>query len=256
MTDQPGPPQWGPPGQQPPPGGQYPPQGGPPAKPPKKRKKWPFIVGGILVLLVIGIANGSGGGKSTTAAATSTATAPTTTSAAPAPTTQQAAVPAPTTTLAPSTTTEAPAPTTQSPPKPSAETQYVTKQAHDAHVVVVSYQEVQAGVQVLSQGGGDASTAASFQQILSQAKSGFDSSELSFASFGLAVPKGLGDANDEASAAIREFSDAMSSARAYVDNRKPSDLASYSTHWNQGRKWWNEAVGKLWGAAHQPAPTV
>jgi len=238
MTDQPGP------------------QGPRPPKKRRKRKKWPFIVGGLLVLIGIAIANGSGGGKSTTAAATSTATAPTTTSAAPAPTTQQAAVPAPTTTLAPSTTTEAPAPTTQSPPKPSAETQYVTKQAHDAHVVVVSYQEVQAGVQVLSQGGGDASTAASFQQILSQAKGGFDSSELSFASFGLAVPKGLGDANDEASAAIREFSDAMSSARAYVDNRKPSDLASYSTHWNQGRKWWNEAVGKLWGAAHQPAPTV
>ncbi len=238
MTDQPGP------------------QGPRPPKKRRKRKKWPFIVGGLLVLIGIAIANGSGGGKSTTAAATSTATAPTTTSAAPAPTTQQAAVPAPTTTLAPSTTTEAPAPTTQSPPKPSAETQYVTKQAHDAHVVVVSYQEVQAGVQVLSQGGGDASTAASFQQILSQAKSGFDSSELSFTSFGLAVPKGLGDANDEASAAIREFSDAMSSARAYVDNRKPSDLASYSTHWNQGRKWWNEAVGKLWGAAHQPAPTV
>ena len=198
------------------------PQGPRPPKKRRKRKKWPFIVGGLLVLIGIAIANGSGGGKSTTAAATSTATAP----------------------------------TTQSPPKPSAETQYVTKQAHDAHVVVVSYQEVQAGVQVLSQDGGDASTAASFQQILSQAKDGFDGSELSFASFGLAVPKGLGDANTEASAAIREFSDAMSSARAYVDNRKPSDLASYGTHWNQGRKWWNEAVGKLWGAAHQPAPTV
>ncbi len=209
-----------------------------PGQPPKKkRKKWPWIIGGLLVLIGIAIANGSGGGKSTTAAATSTAAAPTT---------QQAAAPAPTTA----------APTTQSPPKPSAETQYVTKQAHDAHVVVVSYQEVQAGVQVLSQDGGDASTAASFQQILSQAKDGFDGSELSFASFGLAVPKGLGDANTEASAAIREFSDAMSSARAYVDNRKPSDLASYGTHWNQGRKWWNEAVGKLWGAAHQPAPTV
>ena len=222
----------------------------------KKRKKWPFIVGGLLVLIIIGIANGSGGGKSTTAAATSTTAASSTTSAPPAPTTQQATAPAPTTTLAPSTTTEAPAPTTQSPPKPSAETQYVTKQAHDAHVVVVSFQEVQGGVQILSQGNGDATTMASFQQLLSQAKDGFDSAELSFASFSLAVPKGLGDANTEASAAIREFSDAMSSARAYVDNRKPSDLASYSTHWNQGRKWWNEAVVKLWGAAHVPAPTV
>jgi len=233
----------------------YQPQG---PTPKKKRKKWPFIVGGLLVLIIIGIANGSGSGsgKSTTAAATSTAAAPVTTSAAPAPTTQQAAPPAPTTTLAPSTTTEAPAPTTQSPPKPSAETQYVTKQAHDANVVVVSFQEVQGGVQILSQGNGDATTMASFQQLLSQAKDGFDGSELSFASFDLAVPKGLGDANDEASAAIREFSDAMSSARAYVDNRKPSDLASYGTHWNQGRKWWNEAVVKLWGAAHQPAPTV
>ncbi len=139
---------------------------------------------------------------------------------------------------------------------PSAAAGYVAKQAHDAHVVVVSFQEVQAGVQVLSQGGGDPSTAASFQQLLSQAKDGFDGAELSFASFGLAVPSGLDDANTEASAAIREFSAAMSSARGYVDSQKPSDLADYTTHWQQGRKWWNEAVGKLWGAAHQTAPTV
>jgi len=100
MTDQPGPP-----------------QGPQPSKKRKKRKKWPFIVGGLLVLIVIGIVNGSGGGKSTTAAATATTAAPTTTSAAPAPTTQQAAAPAPTTTQAPSTT-KAPAATTttQAPP--------------------------------------------------------------------------------------------------------------------------------------------
>ncbi len=141
-------------------------------------------------------------------------------------------------------------PTTTTP----AGSSYVTKQAHDAHVVVVSYQEVQAGAQMLGDGSNDVSTAASFQQLLTQAKGGFDGAENSFI---LAdTPNGTGDANKEAAAAIREFSDAMSSARAYVDNRKPSDLADFGTHWGQGRKWWNEAVNKLWGAANQPAPTV
>jgi len=187
--------------------------------PKKRRKKWPFILGGIILLIiVISIASSSGGSKSTTAAATSTAPAPTTASSAP----------------------------------PSSE--YVDRQAHDAHGVVVSYQEVQGGLQILQQSSTDPATLASFQQLLSSAKDGFDQAENSFV---LANgPKGTGSADKEAAAAIREFSDAMSSARSYVDSRKPSDLADFGQHWNQGKAWWNESVSKMWGAVNQPAPTV
>jgi len=187
--------------------------------PKKRRKKWPFILGGIILLIiVISIASNSGGGKSTTAAATSPAAAPTTASSAP----------------------------------PSSE--YVDKEAHDAHIVVVSYQEVQAGVQILQRGSADPATLASFQQVLSDAKDGFDQAENSFVL--ASGPKGTGSADQEAAAAIREFSDAMTAARAYVDSQKPSDLANYGKHWNQGRAWWNESVSKMWGAVNQPAPTV
>ncbi len=106
----------------------------------------------------------------------------------------------------------------------------------------------------MQQGSADPATLASFQQLLSSAKDGFDQAEHSFI---LANgPKGTGDADQEAAAAIREFSDAMSSARSYVDSQKPSDLADYGKHWNQGKVWWNESVSKMWGAVNRPAPTV
>jgi hypothetical protein len=180
--------------------------------------------------------------------ATSTTVAPATTTPQP---TASSKVPVPTTTVAPPPTTTSP--TTTVPPSPPS-TEYVDKEAHDAHVVVVSYQAVQAGVQILQQGNPDAAALASFQDLLSSSKDGFDQAEHSFIS--ASGPKGTGDADQEASAAIREFSDAMSSARSYVDSQKPSDLASYGKHWNQGKAWWNESVSKMWGAVGQPAPTV
>jgi len=177
----------------------------------------------------------------TTTPSTTTTTAPTTTVVVAPP-------PVVTSTVQP-TTTVPPPPTTTRP-----STEYVDKEAHDAHVVVVSYQAVQAGVQILQQGAADPATLASFQQLLSQSKGGFDEAEHSFIL--ASGPKGTGDADQEAAAAIREFSDAMSSARSYVDSQKPSDLADYSTHWKRGKAWWNESVSKMWGAVGQPAPTV
>jgi len=183
---------------------------------------------------------------------TATTAATTTVTPTPTPTTTTVVVAPPpvvTSTMQPTTTTTPPPPTTTRP-----STEYVDKEAHDAHVVVVSYQEVQAGVQILQQGSVDAAALASFQQLLSDAKGGFDEAEHSFIL--ASGPKGTGDADQEAAAAIREFSDAMSSARSYVDSQKPSDLADYGTHWNQGKAWWNESVSKMWGAVGQPAPTV
>jgi outer membrane murein-binding lipoprotein Lpp len=131
---------------------------------------------------------------------------------------------------------------------------YVDREAHDANVVVVSYQEVQGGVQILQKSSADPATMASFQQLVSSAKDGFATAENSFVLAG--APDGTGTSNEEAATAIREFSSAMDSLKSYVDGQKPSDLAGFSTHWNQGKAFWNEAVGKLWGAASKPAPTV
>jgi hypothetical protein len=236
MTQPPQGPQWGPiPEQQ-----QIPPM------PPRKTWTWtkPKIIGAAIIGLFFLSAGVSGvidsvKGQTTTVAALSSTTA------RPA---------ARTSTPAPRTTTTQPAPTTPPTPTVSAESKYVTSHAHDAHVVVVSYQGVQAGIQILSQGVDDPVALASFQQLLSQAKGSFDSARHTFLSSD--APGGLGDANTEAWASIGEFSDAVSSARAYVDSQKPSDLADFGTHWNQGRAWWNEAVTKLWGAANQPPPTV
>jgi hypothetical protein len=189
------------------------------------------------------------------APATTTATTAATTTVTPTPTPTTTTVvvappPVVTSTVQPTTTTTTPPPPTTTRPS----TEYIDKEAHDAHVVVVSYQAVQAGVQILQQGAADPATLASFQQLLSQSKDGFDEAEHSFIL--ASGPKGTGDADREAAAAIREFSDAMSSARSYVDSQKPSDLADYGTHWKRGKAWWNESVSKMWGAVGQPAPTV
>jgi len=56
--------------------------------------------------------------------------------------------------------------------------------------------------------------------------------------------------------ATDELSQAMKSLRAYVDDQKPSDLADYKTHWDQGRAWWNQAVDKVWGETSTPAPSI
>lgn len=56
--------------------------------------------------------------------------------------------------------------------------------------------------------------------------------------------------------ATGELSSAMKSVRAYLDDGKPSQLADYKTHWNQGRAWWNQAVTRIWQAASAPPPTI
>jgi hypothetical protein len=49
----------------------------------------------------------------------------------------------------------------------------------------------------------------------------------------------------------------MVSARAYIDDKKVSEMADYRKHWDNGRAWWNEAVTAIWKAANQaPPPTV
>jgi len=56
--------------------------------------------------------------------------------------------------------------------------------------------------------------------------------------------------------ATDELSSAMKAQRAFIDDRKPSQLADYKKHWDQGRAWWNQAVTKIWEAAAAPMPTI
>jgi hypothetical protein len=69
-------------------------------------------------------------------------------------------------------------------------------------------------------------------------------------------PKGVESSETEMWSATDELSGAIKSARAYVDDEKPSELADYKKHWDQGRAWWNQAVTAIWQAAGQPAPTI
>jgi hypothetical protein len=131
---------------------------------------------------------------------------------------------------------------------------YVNAHAKDAHTVVVSVQEVQAGAAILADSTPDPGTEASFQQLLSDAKNSFESVKTSLAT--TTKPTGLDSAELEMFGAVDDLSLAVSSARSYVDSGKPSDLADYGTHRKQGRASWNEAVTKIWNAAGQTPPMV
>lgn len=62
---------------------------------------------------------------------------------------------------------------------------------------------------------------------------------------------------DEMRAATDEMSKAMVSMRAWIDDRKVSEMAETREHWHNGRDGWNEAVTAIWKAANQaPPPTI
>jgi hypothetical protein len=59
------------------------------------------------------------------------------------------------------------------------------------------------------------------------------------------------------SLATDKLSEAMKTARAYIDDRQPSELADYKQQWDTGRAWWNQAVTAIWVAAGaSPLPTM
>jgi hypothetical protein len=66
-------------------------------------------------------------------------------------------------------------------------------------------------------------------------------------------PKGVESSETEMCSATEELSKAMTSARAFVDDHKPSQLPDDKKHWDQGRAWWNQTVLAIWLAAKQGA---
>jgi hypothetical protein len=135
-------------------------------------------------------------------------------------------------------------------------TDFVTAHAKDAHSVVVTVQAVQASVGIMANdsGAGDPSALATFDGILSDAQSSFDQANRVL--LDAPKPKGVEASETEMWSATDELSNAMKSARAYVDDQKPSELADYKKHWDTGRAWWNQAVTPIWQAASVPPPTI
>lgn len=132
---------------------------------------------------------------------------------------------------------------------------FVSAYAKDAHSVVVSVQEVQDGVGIMADSGsGSTSDLASLDGIMSDAQSTFDS--VNQALLNGPVPSGNECSKTEMWSATGELSSAMKSVRAFLDDNKPSQLADYKTHWNQGRAWWNQAVTRIWQAANASPPTI
>src|SRR4051794_10176526 len=97
-------------------------------------------------------------------------------------------------------------------------------------------------------------TAASFDGVLTDAQGSFDAMAQSLVSAD--DPTRLKTPKDDMKTAADELSSAAKAARAYIDSQKPSDLAAYKTHWDQGRAWWNESVRAIWSAASSTPPTV
>lgn len=132
---------------------------------------------------------------------------------------------------------------------------FVTAHANDAHSVVVAVQEVQDGVGIMANSGsGSTSDLASLSGLMSDAQSTFDS--VNGVLLNAPKPRDNECSATELWSATGELSSAMKSVRAYLDDSKPSQLADYKTHWNQGRAWWNQAVTRIWQAANASPPTV
>ena len=132
---------------------------------------------------------------------------------------------------------------------------FASAHGKDAHAVVVAVQEMEsdAAIMAVSREAGPG-TLSSFYGEIDDAKSAFDNAGHNL----LLVdkPAGLEQSGDEMWAATDELSRAMKALRAFIDNGKPSELADYKKHWNQGRAWWNQAVTAIWQAANTPPPTV
>jgi hypothetical protein len=116
---------------------------------------------------------------------------------------------------------------------------FVTAHAQDAHSVVAAVQEVATAVQNLPAlaGPGDWAT---LDVVLNDTQSTFD--KVNRVLLEAAKPKGVESSETEMWSSTDELSNAMKSVRAYVDDQKPSQLADYKKHWDQGRAWWNQAV--------------
>jgi hypothetical protein len=123
------------------------------------------------------------------------------------------------------------------PATPLSPVEFVSAHTQDAHSVIVAAQEVQAGAGIMANDsdGSDPSALASFDGILSDAQSTFD--KLNKVLLDAPKPKGVESSETEMCSATDELSSAMKSARAYVDDQKPSELSGYKPRRDTGRAW-------------------
>lgn len=207
------------------------------------------ILTGIGALLVIAIAAGGSGSKKSSGPTTTAAS-----TSSPKPT-SQASANAKTATPSPSGAAGTSVPSSGPSPAADADTLaargWIHKSAHYTNEVQVSVQSIQAGLQILQNGGSDPSATASFSQLLQQAHDQLDDAQL----FLVGVIDGhMKTQREEAWYAANELKDAMSKARSYLDDQKPSELADFTSKYEEGSRYWNEAITALYAKAGIGSP--
>lgn len=135
---------------------------------------------------------------------------------------------------------------------------FVAYHQADAKSVVAAVESVVKSVDVLAGAPGGIDNPAisvAFDTNLDSAQSTFKKVENTL--LDAVKPRGVESSETELWSATRELSKALDSLRAYVDDRKPSELVEYKKHWDQGRAWWNQAINSIWQAANYlSSPTI
>jgi hypothetical protein len=132
---------------------------------------------------------------------------------------------------------------------------FVTAHAQDARSVVAAVQKVDTGIQTAKDAGSNDDAMAKLDAVLDDTQSTFD--KVSKVLKTAAKPKGVESSGTDMSSATDQLSTSMDTLRAYIDDKKPSELASHKKQWDTGRALWNQAVTTIWSAANaSPLPTI
>lgn len=128
---------------------------------------------------------------------------------------------------------------------------FVSAQSQDATAVVNTVQTVDVAIADAASGNTDMVT---LSGVLANAQGTFD--RVNNVLLSAPHPTGVESSETEMCSATNEFSSAMKSGRAWIDDKKPSELVDYRKHWDQGKAWWNQAVVPIWTAAGSTPPTI
>jgi hypothetical protein len=135
---------------------------------------------------------------------------------------------------------------------------FVTAHAQDAQSVIAAVRSVDTGIHTVKDAagaGGDGYAMVKLDGVLNDAQSTFD--RVNKVLLTAAKPKGVESSETEMWSATDKLSASMKTLRAYIDDKKPSELADHKTQWDTGRAWWNQAVTAIWSAASaSPLPTM
>lgn len=135
---------------------------------------------------------------------------------------------------------------------------FVTAHAQAAQSVIAAVRAVDTGIHTVKDAagaGGDGYAVVQLDAVLNDAQSTFD--RVNKVLLTAAKPKGVESSEAEMWSATDKLSASMKMLRAYVDEKKPSELADHKTQWDTGRAWWNQAVTAIWSAASaSPLPTM